>query len=101
MGTNDTDLTAAINEVIDARGGLALCGGGERYSLPLPIGGIMSDRGGEEVAERYLVLGDKLRAWGCPLKAPFMTLSFMSLIVIPSLKIGEKGLFDVDQFKFI
>ena len=101
VGTNDTDLTAAINEVIDARGGLALCGGGERYSLPLPIGGIMSDREGEEVAERYLVLGDKLRAWGCPLKAPFMTLSFMSLIVIPSLKIGEKGLFDVDQFKFI
>ena len=101
VGTNDADLTAAINGVIEARGGLVLSGGGERYSLPLPIGGIMSDRGGEEVAERYLSLGNKLREWGCPLKAPFMTLSFMSLIVIPSLKIGEEGLFDVDQFKFI
>ena len=101
VGTNDADLTAAINGVIEARGGLVLSGEGERYSLPLPIGGIMSDEGGEKVAERYLSLGNKLREWGCPLKAPFMTLSFMSLIVIPSLKIGEEGLFDVDQFKFI
>ena len=101
MGTNDADLADAINIVIENKGGLVLSCRGESYSLPLPIGGIMSDKTGKEVAERYLFLLDKLKEWGCSLRAPFMTLSFMSLIVIPALKIGEEGLFDVEAFKFV
>lgn len=101
IGTNDADLAGAINLVIANRGGLAVFREGEAYSLPLPIAGIMSDKSGEEVAGRYLFLLEKLQEWGCALPAPFMTLSFMSLIVIPALKIGEEGLFDVEQFKFI
>ena len=101
VGTNDADLANAINLVIRNRGGLVLAQGCESHVLPLPIGGIMSDKSGREVAENYLLLLERLKAWGCVLPAPFMTLSFMSLIVIPSLKIGEEGLFDVEQFKFI
>ena len=101
VGTNDADLTAAINAVIREKGGLALCKGKESYVLPLPIAGIMTDKSGEEVAEQYLFLKKKLKEWGCTLKAPFMTLSFMGLVVIPALKIGEKGLFDTEKFDFI
>ena len=101
IGTNDRDLTDAINLVIKERGGLVVSRSGDAFSLPLPIGGIMSDRSGREVAERHLALVGRLKEWGCKLDAPFMTLSFMSLVVIPALKIGERGLFDVEEFKFI
>ena len=71
------------------------------YMLELPIGGIMSDKNAWEVAERYEFLTMELKNTGCRLSSPFMTLAFMSLIVIPELKIGEKGLFDFKSFRFI
>lgn len=101
VGTNDTDLTDVINYLIRQKGGLALKNEKGIYSLSLPIGGIMSDLRAEEVAEKYSFLNEELKKMGCPLHAPFMTLAFMSLLVIPELKIGEKGLFDFYKFDFI
>lgn len=101
VGTNDLDLMSAINAVIRERGALVLCKGKETYTLPLPVAGIMSDKSGKEVAENYLFLTEKLKEWGCTLMSPFMALSFMTLVVIPALKIGEKGLFDTEKFEFI
>ena len=70
-------------------------------SLPLPIAGIITQRKGEEVAQVWESLINSLKEMGCCLESPFMTLSFMALIVIPELKIGEKGLFEYSRFNFI
>lgn len=101
VGTNDSDLTDVINYLIGQKGGLALKNEKGICSLSLPIGGIMSDLPAEEVAEKYALLNEELKKMGCPLHAPFMTLAFMSLLVIPELKIGEKGLFDFYKFDFV
>lgn len=98
IGTNDDDIVSAINEVISLRGGLATASGKAVDSLQLDIAGIMSTRSCDDIANRYLHLSDLVRSWGCTMKAPFMTLSFMALLVIPELKIGDKGLFDVRKF---
>jgi adenine deaminase len=66
--------------------------------LPLPIAGLMSDEDGPTTAHRYAALENLAKSWGSTLEAPFMTLSFMALTVIPSLKLGPSGLFDVDRF---
>ena len=91
----------AINELIKEKGGLTVNEEGKLHSLPLPIGGIISDKSGREVADRYMKLNEMLLKMGTPLKSPFMTLSFMALIVIPTLKIGEKGIFDFEKFDFV
>jgi adenine deaminase len=101
VGTNDIDITAAINEIVKMKGGLSVSTGGKTNSLRLAIAGIMSDNSCEEVALTYEALSDQVRAMGSPLRAPFMTLSFMALLVIPELKIGDKGLFDVNQFRLV
>jgi adenine deaminase len=99
VGTNDKDIVRAINEIIKLEGGLAVSSRGEIESLQLNIGGIMTTRPCEEVAKEYKTLNEIVRSLGCKMSAPFMTLSFMSLLVIPHLKIGDRGLFDVDEFK--
>ncbi|MEG2556051.1 MAG: adenine deaminase [Odoribacter sp.] len=101
VGCNDNELTQAINAVMEQKGGLAVHSDGQTHILPLPIGGIMSDRTGEEVAAAYKELSERIRDMGCRLPAPFMTLSFMSLIVIPEIKIGEKGLFCFTDFNWM
>lgn len=98
IGTNDDDIVSAINEVIRLRGGLAVASGEATGSIQLDIAGIMSTRSCEEIAKEYLDLSELLRSLGCSMNAPFMTLSFMALLVIPELKIGDKGLFDVRKF---
>ena len=98
VGTSDEEITSAINEVIRIKGGLSVSGAGKISSLKLGIAGIMSDSSCEEVASEYQSLSEKVKSMGCALKAPFMTLSFMALLVIPELKIGDKGLFDVTRF---
>ena len=70
-------------------------------TLPLPVAGLMSNEDGFEVAEQYRKLDRLAKELGSELKAPFMTLSFMTLLVIPKLKISDKGLFDGDAFEFI
>jgi len=99
VGTTDADLAQAVNLVIESRGGLSVAGPDGSAVLPLPIAGLMSDRPGPDVAAAYADLDRRAKALGSRLAAPYMTLSFMALLVIPSLKLGPAGLFDVDAFR--
>ncbi len=99
VGTNDNDIVNAINEIVRIKGGLAVSDDGYLKSLQLDIGGIMTTRLCEEVKDDYEALGSYVKSAGCRMKAPFMTLSFMALLVIPDLKIGDRGLFDVKKFQ--
>jgi adenine deaminase len=99
VGTTDADLAQAVNLVIESRGGLSVAGPDGSAVLPLPIAGLMSDRPGPDVAAAYADLDRRAKALGSGLAAPYMTLSFMALLVIPSLKLGPAGLFDVDAFR--
>jgi adenine deaminase len=101
VGTNDKDIVVAINEIVHNKGGLSVSSDGLVFSIKLNIAGIMSDRSCGEVASLYEGLTEKVKAMGCNLKAPYMTLSFMALLVIPELKIGDKGLFDVEKFNLV
>ncbi len=100
VGTNDNDILQAINLVIKERGGMVAVNKDLEYVLPLPIAGLMSNQPGEKVAELYKTINKVAKGWGSTLHAPFMTLSFMALLVIPELKIGDKGLFDGKEFRF-
>ena len=102
VGADRASLARAMDAVLQAKGGLAVVGSdGSVEVLPLPIAGLMSDRPAEEVAAAYQRLSASARALGSPLRAPFMTLGFMALLVIPSLKLGDRGLFDGEQFVFV
>lgn len=100
IGVEDQDIINAINLIIKRKGGMVACFGKENIFLPLPVAGLMSDKSGEYVALKYQEMNEKIKKWGSQLKYPFMTLSFMSLLVIPELKIGDKGLFDGNRFEF-
>ena len=99
IGTNDFDIVKSINEVIKIKGGLAVSYEGNIESLQLNIGGIMTTRSCKEVAYDCEKLNALVKSLGCTMIAPFMTLSFMALLVIPDLKIGDRGLFDVKKFE--
>lgn len=101
VGVSDTDIIKAINIIHNSQGGLAVVNDTENALLSLPIAGLMSDKSCGEIAKEYATLSQKAADLGCTLKAPFMTLAFMSLLVIPELKLGDKGLFDVNKFQFI
>lgn len=103
VGTDSAALAAAVNAVIEAGGGISACdGAGDVRLLPLPIAGLMSSADGWELAGEYSDLDAWVKsALGCTLRAPFMSLSFMALPVIPALKITDKGLFDVERFDFV
>ncbi len=101
-GINDNLICNAINALVDAKGGIAVALHNETKILKLPIAGLISDLPIDEVAK----LKDELeyivnKKGGCKLDAPFMTLSFLALLVIPELKLSDKGLFDVSNFSFI
>jgi adenine deaminase len=98
IGTNDKDIVSAVNEIVKMKGGLSVSDNTKIASLKLDIAGIMSSCSCEEVAAGYLNLTEQVKSLGCKLKAPFMSLSFMALLVIPELKIGDKGLFDGNKF---
>ena len=93
VGTNDEDLAAAIGVVMQAGGGLSA-------ALPLPVAGLMATGSCAEVGEAYEELDAAVKSWGSPLRAPYMTLSFMALLVIPELKLSDLGLFDGSKFEF-
>jgi adenine deaminase len=102
VGTNDADMLVAAHEVERMRGGLAVAAEGRVLaSLPLPIAGLMSESPYEEVDRGLQDLLSAAQELGSPLHDPFMTLSFLSLPVIPALKLTDKGLVDVTQFKFV
>ena len=100
VGCDAASLATALNAVIAVQGGLALVDGdGQVDCLPLPIAGLMSDLAGDTVASRYAALSHGVRhRLGSPLRAPYMTLSFMALLVIPELKLSDRGLFDGRAF---
>lgn len=101
VGINDADLSAAVNAVIETKGGLATAEGSRVQCLPLPVAGLMSTDTCEDVAERYLQLDRTAKELGSELRSPFMTLSFMALLVIPSTKLSDKGLFDGLKFELV
>ena len=101
VGTSDEALTRAVNMIIRKAGGIAVAGrNASGRILPLPVAGLMSDGYAEEVAEGYADLTREARELGSSLQAPFMTLSFLALLVIPALKLSDKGLFDGVKFEF-
>ncbi len=99
VGVSDEDIYKAINLVIKEKGGMVAKSGEKEYVLALPVAGLMSDKSGEEVAEMYKKMNSIAKEWGSTLHAPYMTLSFMALLVIPQLKIGDLGLFDGKRFE--
>lgn len=102
VGTNDTSMSVAANEIIKNKGGLSAYVNQQIYSLSLPIAGIMTDTDGYEVARQYAFLDQCVKKeMGSTLRSPFMTLSFMALLVIPKLKISDLGLFDTSQFSLV
>ncbi len=101
VGTNDRDIVAAINLIVDAGGGMSVVSDDGAEILKLPVAGIMSDLPVTAMAARYEKLSETAKSLGCRLDAPFMTLSFMALLVIPKLKMSDRGLFDGLTFRHI
>lgn len=100
VGVDDESMCKAANAVINERGGLSVTDGTITSVLGLPVAGIMSIDSCEAVGEKYTELVSFAKSIGCTLHSPFMSLSFMALLVIPQLKLSDKGLFDGDKFEF-
>jgi adenine deaminase len=101
VGVTDEDISKAVNVVIEAKGGISAIYDGVAEVLPLPVAGIMSNGDGYQTAEKYSHIDKVAKQMGSNLTAPYMTLSFMALLVIPQLKLSDKGLFDGKEFKFV
>ncbi len=100
VGVEDKDIVNAINLLIDNKGGISLANENEELILPLPVAGLMSVNDGYRIAGQYELLDKRAKELGSTLSAPFMTLSFLALLVIPELKLSDKGLFDAGKFRF-
>ena len=101
VGTDDESLRRVVQLIMDHEGGIAVASPDGDEILPLPVGGIMSSEPAEQVAEKYKHLTERAKTMGSKLQAPFMTISFMGLLVIPSLKMSDLGLFDGETFQFV
>lgn len=100
VGVDDESLVRAINLLVEAKGGVSAVSSTDSEVVPLPVAGIMSADDGYEVARAYSSIDALSKRMGSTLNSPFMTLSFMALLVIPALKLSDKGLFDGDKFEF-
>ena len=100
VGVDDESICRAVNLIIEKKGGVS-CVGNSDMILPLPVGGLMSAEDGYKVASDYATLDKAAKDLGSTLSAPFMTLSFMALLVIPHLKLSDLGIFDGDSFSLI
>lgn len=100
VGVTDEDIVRVVNMLIDCEGGIVASDGNITKLLPLPVGGLMSPLDGETVAHLYEETDAFAKELGSQLKAPFMTVAFMSLLVIPKLKLSDKGLFDGRSYEF-
>lgn len=100
VGVTDAALAKVVNALMEQRGGLAWTDGETVEVLPLEVAGLMSVHPGESVAATYSSFNESLAQLGSSMPAPFMTLSFMALLVIPSLKLSDQGLFDGEKFRF-
>lgn len=101
VGDNERNICRAVNLVIKNKGGISAVSNNTEVILPLPVAGVMSDNEYTLVAKKYVQLNKTAKDFGSQLHAPFMTLSFMALPVIPKLKMTDKGLFDGEHFQFI
>lgn len=101
VGVQDEDISRAVNLIIGEKGGISCVGNGMEMTLGLPVAGLMSAEDGYQVAATYTAMDVMAKRLGSKLQAPFMTLSFMALLVIPHLKLSDLGLFDCDQFKIL
>lgn len=101
IGSSDEYLLRAINRIVEMKGGqVAICGD-EQTEIPLPVAGILSPLEADEIAQRTLLIHDTARRAGCTFKSPFITMAFMSLPVIPELKLTDRGLFDCSSWQFL
>lgn len=98
IGTTDEEMVLAINALVKSKGGICCVDGEMIWHLPLPVAGLMSSEDGFKVAGEYEAIDFRAKELGSRLRSPFMTLSFMALLVIPALKLSDKGLFDGDTF---
>lgn len=101
VGVTDEDICHAVNSIIENKGGIAVSYDGKTEVLPLPVAGIMTNEDGYITAEKYTAIDKLAKELGSALHAPFMTLSFMALLVIPQLKLSDRGLFDGSKFEFV
>lgn len=99
VGVTDNDILHAVNLLIEHKGGVTAYCGTEMVAVPLPVAGLMSNEDGFEVAQAYKNADALAKRLGSTLFAPFMTLAFMALLVIPELKLSDRGLFDVTKFE--
>ncbi|NMM49103.1 adenine deaminase [Marinigracilibium pacificum] len=99
-GTNDKDIIKTINILMNSKGGLAAANNDETYDLPLPVAGLMTTENGFEIGNKYQRIDKFVKELGSTLTAPFMSISFMALLVIPKIKLSDKGLFDAENFTF-
>jgi len=100
VGVSDEDICRAVNLIIENKGGICAISNSEEKIVSLPVAGIMSDKDGATIGKQYAELDKMAKRLGSKLNAPYMTLSFMALLVIPSLKLSDKGLFNGSEFKF-
>ncbi len=101
VGTDDESICKAINIIIENKGGISCVTSSVTKILALPVAGLMSNEDGYQIAKEYTEIDALAKSSGSTLSAPFMTLSFMALLVIPSLKLSNKGLFDGEKFEFV
>jgi adenine deaminase len=101
VGVNDESIRDAVNMIIEHKGGVSFVSDDTEMIVPLPVAGLMSNEDGYKVAEQYSLIDKAAKYAGCSLSAPFMTLSFMALLVIPHLKLSDLGLFDGDKFELL
>jgi adenine deaminase len=100
VGVSDAEICRAVNMLIEVKGGVSVYSEQESSLLPLPVAGLMSAKDGYEVAKNYAQIDQLAKDMGSTLEAPFMTLSFMALLVIPTLKLSDLGLFNGEKFEF-
>ena len=100
VGVSEKDIVNAVNLLVAKKGGIAFSDGDKSFILPLPVAGLMSNLDGYEVARKYEEIHKLAKSLGSPLASPYMTLSFMALLVIPALKLSDIGLFDGQTFQF-
>jgi adenine deaminase len=101
VGVDDESICEAVNMVIEHKGGVSFVSDDTEMIVPLPVAGLMSNEDGYKVAELYSLIDKAVKYAGSTLSAPFMTLSFMALLVIPHLKLSDMGLFDGDRFELM
>ena len=101
VGVDDESICDAVNMIIQHKGGVSFVSDDTEMIVPLPVAGLMSNDDGYKVAEQYSLIDKAAKYAGCSLSSPFMTLSFMALLVIPHLKLSDLGLFDGDKFELL